>query len=457
MRRESRIFIFSLLFLLVFGFGQAAAQSEDEPANKPANNDNSVKAPDKDKDKDKKPLDDPAILEAVKGTTAEIHEIEVKDLELKLKPLPKEDLQGEVDAWLVLVKAVALAQSDMEINAKKLEGKEKEDALKEAGKLGAQRVALVDRLNAALKALEAKGGDVESYRQYVSVISDMNINITDMSGTWIKITEWLKSEEGGIRWGFNILSFILCILAFKILASILAGVTKKAVSKLKYTTEILREFFVNTVRRVTFLIGLVMALSCLEIEIGPILAAMGIAGFVIAFALQETLANFASGIMLLLYRPFDIGDAVTVSGVTGKVDGMSLVSTKIKTFDNQSVVVPNSKIWGDVITNITANNTRRVDMVFGIGYSDDIAKAQSVMEEILKGHPLVLENPEFVIQVSELADSSVNFVVRPWVKTADYWTVYWDVTRSVKERFDAESISIPFPQQDVHMHQVAEA
>ena len=147
---------------------------------------------------------------------------------------------------------------------------------------------------------------------------------------------------------------------------------------------------------------------------------------------------------------------MTAGGVTGTVDSMNLVSTTIKTPDNQSLIVPNGQIWGDVITNVTGNATRRVDLVFGIGYDDDIAKAQKVLEDIVDGHNLVLKNPAYVIKVHELADSSVNFICRPWVRTGDYWTVYWDITRAVKERFDAEGIGIPYPQRDVHVYQMTE-
>jgi small conductance mechanosensitive channel len=137
------------------------------------------------------------------------------------------------------------------------------------------------------------------------------------------------------------------------------------------------------------------------------------------------------------------------------VDGQNLVSTTIKTFDNKVIIVPNNSIWGDVITNATASPTRRVDMVFGIGYSDDIGKAHGVLTDILTNHEKVLEDPAPVVQVHELGDSSVNFVVRPWVRTEDYWGVYWDITRRVKERFDAEEISIPFPQRDIHVYHEA--
>jgi len=195
-----------------------------------------------------------------------------------------------------------------------------------------------------------------------------------------------------------------------------------------------------------------VALSQLGIALGPLLAGLGIAGFIIGFALQEVLGNFAAGVMILVYRPYDVGDLIEAAGVSGKVDEMSMVSTTIMTIDNQTLVVPNGKIWGDVIKNVTAQRIRRVDMVFGVSYGDDIPKTEKVLADILREHPKVLADPEPVVRLHKLNDSSIDFVVRPWVLTDDYWEVYWDITREVKMRFDREGISIPFPQRDVHFY-----
>jgi small conductance mechanosensitive channel len=238
-----------------------------------------------------------------------------------------------------------------------------------------------------------------------------------------------------------------------LLSGILAGIVRRALAGVKKTSNLLRDFFVNATRKVAMFIGVVVALSMLEVNIGPFLAAIGAAGFVIGFALQGTLSNFAAGIMILIYRPYDIGQGVILAGRTGKVDEMSLVSTTLRMPDNQLVVIPNSSIWGDVITNISGQTTRRVDLTFGVSYEDDLQKVQRVLEEVVKAHPKVLAEPAPVIKVHALADSSVNFIVRPWVATADYWDVFWDLTRAVKERFDQEDISIPFPQRVVHMRQ----
>lgn len=182
------------------------------------------------------------------------------------------------------------------------------------------------------------------------------------------------------------------------------------------------------------------------------LAGLGVAGFIVGFALQDTLGNFAAGAMILIYRPFDVDDIVEVPGAFGTVKKMNLVSTTITTLDNQTLVIPNSKIWGDVIKNVTAQNIRRVDLEFGIGYDDDIEHAERILTDIVLAHEKVLNDPKPNVKLHTLGDSSVNFIVRPWTETDDYWDVYWDIMREVKLRFDREGISIPFPQRDVHLY-----
>ena len=168
--------------------------------------------------------------------------------------------------------------------------------------------------------------------------------------------------------------------------------------------------------------------------------------------MQETLGNLAAGLMIMINKPFDVGDLVDTNGILGEVEAVSIVSTTVRTLDNQVVILPNSAVWGSIITNVTVSPIRRVDMVFGIGYGDDIETANKVLEDIVAAHPKILADPEPNIKVHELADSSVNFICRPWTKTEDYWDVYWDLTRQAKEKFDAAGVSIPFPQRDVHLY-----
>ena len=392
------------------------------------------------------------------GVTIANPQVQMEDLENQLLPLTKEDLEKEASAWVDLFKAKAKAYAELKNRIRKAGAEAKAPLQKQEESLRKECLALLERVDAVVDALEAKAGKdaVKDLTAYVETVSRglglVESPVTSVSNTWTKILAWIKSPEKGLKYATSIVVFLLLLLAFRILAAILAKITDRTVRAFKTSSDLLRDFFVNTVRRVTILIGIVVALSVLGINIGPLVAAIGAVGFVVGFALQGTLSNFASGIMILLYRPYDIGDFVNVAGVSGTVSAMSLVSTTIKTPDNQTIIVPNNSIWGGVITNITGNDTRRVDMTFGIDYSDDIPKAQKILESILEKNPKVLKNPAPVVKLHELADSSVNFVVRPWSKTSDYWDVYWDVTRAVKERFDAEGISIPFPQQDVHLH-----
>ena len=329
----------------------------------------------------------------------------------------------------------------------------KVDLLERVNELQNERIALVDRFNAVLTELTAKGGDASGYETYITAVSGLQVDVSDTTALWTTIQGWLTSKEGGIRWGTNLVWAIVAIFIFWVAGRIAARATRKALQMSKTTSDLLTTFMSNLVRRLVVIAGVLVALSIMEVKLSPVLAIIGGAAFVVAFALQGTLSNFASGLLILAYRPFDIGDVIKAGGVFGTVKSMNLVSTHITTFDNQKIVVPNNSVWGSDITNVTGLPTRRVDMVFGIGYDDDIAKALKVLDEIVKAHPKVLKDPEPVIKLHELGDSSVNFVCRPWSKTADYWDVYWDVTRQVKERFDAEGISIPFPQRDVHLYQ----
>lgn len=268
-----------------------------------------------------------------------------------------------------------------------------------------------------------------------------------------KLLEWFQEQGPTIL--LKILIILSILLVAKIFAALAGRLVKNAIRRANLSlSTLLEEFFVSMASKAVMLIGVLIVLTQLGVEIGPALAGLGVVGFIVGFALQETLSNFASGLMILVYRPFDVGDVVEVAGITGKVRLMSLVSTTIVTFDNQRLVVPNTKIWGDVIRNVTAEKNRRVDMVFGIGYEDDIGHAEQILNDIVKGHELVLKQPEPTIKLNTLGESSVDFVVRPWVRTDNYWDVYWDITRAVKARFDKEGISIPYPQRDVHMHQI---
>ncbi len=374
---------------------------------------------------------------------------------------PGETMGEEPAGAEKLAQISAQAESAAQANAEV-----KTEILKAVADLRAERTALIDRLNVVLNELNSKLGKtvdgkdnevVVPYRLYADSVGGIKVDVSDRQAAFATITGWLKSEEGGLRWAKNIIVFLATVIAFWILGRILGRLAEKAFVIARSSSILLRNFVVHSVRRVVLFIGLIIGLAALEVNIGPVLALIGAAGFVVAFALQNTLSNFASGIMIMLYKPFDVGDFVDVAGVAGVVRSMNLVTTTITTADNQIMVVPNNSIWGNIITNITGSEERRIDLVFGIGYGDDMGHARQVLADVVSKHPLVLATPEPVIQVHELAESSVNFVCRPWAKTTDYWAVYWDLTRMVKERFDAEGISFPFPQRDVHLFQESPA
>ena len=218
-----------------------------------------------------------------------------------------------------------------------------------------------------------------------------------------------------------------------------------------HLSHLLRRMLASVTSKAILLLGILIALSQIGISLAPLLAGLGVAGFIIGFAMQDTLSNFASGMMILIYRPFDEGDMIEAGGVYGCVNKMNLVSTTILTLDNQTIMVPNNKIWGDVIKNFTHQEVRRVDLLFGISYTDNIIHAEEIIWSILNADERILESPLPLVKVHELGESSVNIIVRPWAKTADYWDLYWDLIRTVKLRFDEEGISIPFPQRDLHL------
>ena len=219
--------------------------------------------------------------------------------------------------------------------------------------------------------------------------------------------------------------------------------------------ETLEKFLTSLFYYLILTMAAVAALGMMGIQMASVLTILGAAGLAVGLALQGTLSNVASGVMLLIFRPFRVGDYVDAGGTAGTVDSIGLFATKLNTPDNVLIVVPNSSIYGGTIRNFSAHPVRRNDMVVGISYDDDIGLAIQVIRSVLDGDDRVLSDPEPLVAVSELGDSSVNLVVRPWCKASDYWSLRFDLTRAFKERLEAAGCSIPYPQRDVHLHQIA--
>lgn len=384
------------------------------------------------------------------GDPAPVVSVSEDALALSLAPMTKADLEKEVAAWLDTLKAKAQEVADLEISA--LDGKG--DRTEINGKLihlREEKDRIVKRVEIVLDSYELKGGDASEARKYIAAVRGIRTSVNDINSRVQSFNAWFTSQDGGIKAAILAAQFIGILVVFWIIAILVSKVVRRAIDRQPHLSALLKAFINRMSRRVILAVGLIVALGTVGVNVGAALALIGGGAFILAFALQDTLSNFANGIMLLIYHPFDVGDAVEIGGVKGKVDSVSLVSTTILTFDNQKVLVPNKKVWGEVITNITGMAHRRVDMVFGIGYSDDVEKAQEIIERVVREHPLILAEPAPNIGLHELADSSVNFRCWPWAKTTDFLTVRTEITKRIKAEFDAVGISIPFPQRDVHL------
>ncbi len=277
------------------------------------------------------------------------------------------------------------------------------------------------------------------------------MTVEDASAMMEAANEWLKTS--GIEFATNVVVALLVFFIGRMLIGWIVSGARKAMQRAD-VDKTLETFLCNLLRMVLLVLVVITAIGMLGVQTTSFIAVFGAAGLAIGLALQGSLSNFAAGVLIVLFRPYRVGDWIEGAGVSGSVEQVQILTTVLKTGDNKKIIIPNSQIMDSVITNYSANDTRRVDMVVGVSYSDDLDKVKKILEEIVAGDERVLAEPAVTIAVSELADSSVNFVLRPWVKTADYWGVKFDMTETVKKRFDQEGISIPFPQQDVYVHNV---
>lgn len=263
-----------------------------------------------------------------------------------------------------------------------------------------------------------------------------------------KIQEWVAF------YGLKVLGAIIIFLVGRWVAKALKRLTERVMKK-KELDPMLVSFVSSLVYFGLLAFVIIAAINQIGVQTTSFIAVIGAAGLAIGLALQGSLANFAAGFLLILFRPFKVGDYIEGGGVAGIVEGIKVFVTELKSPDNKKIIVPNAKLTSDNIINYSAKETRRIDFVFGVSYGADLQKARQILEDILSNDQRVLRDPEPTIGILELADSSVNFAVRPWVNTADYWGVYFETTENVKKRFDAEGIGIPFPQRDVHLYQSA--
>ena len=270
---------------------------------------------------------------------------------------------------------------------------------------------------------------------------------------WATIPELLQSKgvDLGIDFGIKVATALAVFLIGKFLVRLVVSAISKVMQK-QAVDKTLETFICNLVRISLMVVVVIAAIGALGIQTTSFIAIFGAAGLAVGLALQGSLSNFASGVLIVLFRPYRVGDFVEAAGIAGSVEQVQILTTILKTGDNKQIIVPNSQIMDSIITNYSANPTRRVDMVVGVSYDDDLDKVRKTIEDLIAAEDRILADPAPTIAVSALADSSVNFVVRPWVNSADYWGVMFDMTEAIKKRFDKEGISFPFPQQDVHLY-----
>ena len=268
-----------------------------------------------------------------------------------------------------------------------------------------------------------------------------------------KIIEFFQTD--GLAFGIDLVLALVIFFVGRFVIRLIVRALSKTMQN-NGVEKTLETFICNLVSMALLVVVVIAAIGQVGIQTTSFIAIFGAAGLAVGLALQGSLSNFASGVLIVLFRPYKVGDFVEAAGISGSVDQVQILTTILKTGDNKQVIVPNSQIMDSIITNYSAHDTRRLDMVVGVSYDDDLDKVRKTLEEIIAAEDRILKDPAPKIAVAELADSSVNFVVRPWCATSDYWPVMWDLTETIKKRFDQEGISFPFPQQDVHLYKASD-
>ena len=329
----------------------------------------------------------------------------------------------------------------------------------QAARFESERLQLsVTRLRGVVAQLDRLGGDtLEMRRTLIEERGSLALSLVDTdivsvlyAETSAKFKNWLANR--GASSLISALLFIAILIAARWLARMARRVTERALKHSEQSvSQLLREMLISMAGTVVFVLGVLVALSQVGVSVTPMIAGLGVVGFIVGFALQDTLSNFAAGAMILAYRPFDTGDFISAADVEGTVKKMNLVNTTVVTIDNRVLIIPNSKIWGGVILNFTGQHLRRTDVIYSVSYSDDLDHVQKVLEDLIAADERFLTTPEPIVRVKQFSDSSIDFLVRAYVKTEEFWETLWALNKAVKQRFDAEGITIPFPQRDVHM------
>ena len=413
------------------------------------------------------------IDESVDGTeviaTSEVEALTAEDpripqdlLTILVKPLTQEQLQLEVDAWYQLLRDTATEISELEYvlhipleEASDSEEAEREQQIIDATLLSEEQTLIISRFNIVLDSFEAKGGDVELYRQYIHSVSGIDLTITNTTGIGLRLMTWLRSEEGGIKLGVGILKVSGILVAAIILAPRAGQLTNTLLSRFDVISTLLRGFVVTGVKRATLFVGLLLALASLGISLGPLLALVGGASFVLAFALQNNLGNFASGLMLLIYKPFDVGDRVLIPGTSDKgyVRSITLASTSFDHYTGKIVTLPNSQVWGGRIENLLPGESRLIELLFILSSYEDGRVVKDAWNRVSKAHPGILKD-KWNMSIPYISPSSGTYMYwcGAWANKKGYWDVYEEVFNDLWKELRDAGVSFGINRGESYVH-----
>lgn len=364
--------------------------------------------------------------------------------------------EGETDTEETAATGDGIAEKDEKIgNLEQVEARLEESAEAETDvkqellitvtELQTEQTALAERFKVILDAIDLRGGDTESYRQYITAVSSIEVDVTDTQGLMVRLLAWARSEEGGLRWAINMTIFVGIVSVSAIVSWFGGNALDALFVRTSFASELMEGFIVKTFRRGTIVMGVLLGLTALGVSLGPLLALIGGASFILAFALQSNLSNLASGLMLMFYKPFDVGDEVKVAGMWAVVDSISLANTTFKAFGGEMVAVPNSTVWNDNIYNLTHDTYRKIKHTIRLNVNEDLPRVKKLLTEVLKSHPKVVQDKYIGTYIYWYQEDHIPIGAVCWVTKEDYWTVWEETLIMIQERLKQEGISVAIP------------
>ncbi|MDJ1171837.1 mechanosensitive ion channel [Roseofilum sp. BLCC_M154] len=366
------------------------------------------------------------------------------------------DAEGETDAEGATSSGDGIAEKEEKVEqlgqveaqleqAAGAEADVKQELVIQVTELQNEQTALADRFKVILDAIDLRGGDTESYRQYIAAVSGIEIDVTDTQGLMVRLLSWARSEEGGLRWAINVGIFVGIVSVSGVVSWFGGNALDALFARTSFASELFEGFIVKTFRRGTIVMGVLIGLTALGVSLGPLLALIGGASFILAFALQSNLSNLASGLMLMFYKPFDVGDEVKVAGMWAVVDSISLANTTFKAFSGELVAVPNTTVWNDKIHNLTHDEFRKVKHDIRLNVNEDLPRVKELLTEVMKSHPKVVQDKWIGTYIYWYQEDHIPISASCWATKEDYWYVWEETLIMIQERFKQEGISVAIP------------